>query len=187
MRPFFIVLALLTAFSAALAAQESQPGHVWLSLGFGYGRLRLGCDSCSRAGGAAGPVYLLGFGLILSPSWRAGLELDATTRGTVGDRVASLTAMATYAPFRHEGLFFKAGVGGARFDSQAPDGPNEQGDGWSVIAGAGYALRVSGSLGMTPILTVRYSDLGEIRFHHLVTGTGVREMSCAFSVGITFY
>ncbi len=187
MRAFFVLPVLAVATSSPIAAQKNQPGHAWFGAGFGYGGLHLRCDHCSRAGGGPAAGYLLAAGLVLSPSWRVGMEVDTDTRETVGDQFASLTAVAVYAPFGREGFFLKAGVGGSRYDSQTPDGPNEEGDGWAVLAGAGYGLRLSSSVGVTPTFTVRHSRVGEIGFHHLLTGRGVEETSYVLSLGITLY
>lgn len=162
----------------------------WMNLGVGAGSesSRLEPET-SYTDGLTKPTFSLRMGGTVSPNLRVGGELtgwadrhyDADFQENVTSYVGGLFVIGQFYPSRSAGLFLKGGLGVTRSGEQV-DGPgdlHEDGFGWT--AGAGYEIRMSRSLFLTPTVDIlkHRSQIRDIdggllpAFHDRVVSFGV--------------
>jgi len=161
-------LAVLALAAGALSAQKSNPktkvtsnrSGQWIGFGFGIGVPHVGCDICtsSRPGSLSGYVKVGG---TLSRKVLLGVESDGWIHNSdeVDEYLLGLAGMVYYYPNPKKRLFYKAGLGGLRF--QMDDGPNRLSSmAFGINLGAGYDYPYSRSVSFSPFVTVFVASLG---------------------------
>jgi hypothetical protein len=144
-------LAILLSLGASpVAAQHAQTREgFWIGAGMGVGSL--GCEGCGdRTNGASGYVKLGG---TLNPHLLLGVETNGWYKSESGVSVSqgSLAGAAYWYPSLTSGFFAKGGVGYARLHADAGIGGSASSNGFGILAGLGYDLRVGGNTSITPV------------------------------------
>lgn len=155
-----IGLALLVAVAAgSLEAQDqaSERKGFWLTVGGGGGSNRVSCQECTeierfsggmgwiRAGGTVNSSTLIGGEAFFWQRSESGL--DSYVRGVQG--------IVQWYPFGKAGFFFEGGLGLARIRTNfVTNGQtvNASETGISVTLGAGYDIRITRRLSLTPTI-----------------------------------
>lgn len=179
------VAVLLTPVAArgqeAPGPSEGAPRRAGFWIGFGLGggwNTSEGLDDDQRAGGA---LYLRMGG---SPSARVllggevigwGRDIDGTTVGR-----GNATFSVLFYPDRRGGLFLKGGVGGSNVTIER-DGETEAERGFGSTLGAGWDIRLSRKLSLTPN--------ADFLFQAFDAGENLQSTNTLFllTVGLTFH
>ncbi|MHB1329002.1 MAG: outer membrane beta-barrel protein [Gemmatimonadales bacterium] len=140
---------------------SSERRGFWLNLGLGAGTesSRLEPET-EYSEGLTKPTFNLRLGGTVSPHLRLGGEIigwadsryDSELEGNIRSYLGGVFLVGQIYPIRTAGLFIKTGVGVTR-SGEDVDGPgdlHEDGFGWTV--GAGYEVRLSRSLYLTPTI-----------------------------------
>ncbi len=185
------LMGLLVVVSSTLNAQrrrglvELPPEGVrsgfWLSGGFGYGEesFRFASDPFSAV--EAKPVFAFRMGGTPDKNLRLGGEVTTwvnpttTTDGyNVTETLSSITLVGQFYPIRTAGLFVKGGAGLGVSASSLQYSNTISESGFVVQYGAGYDIRLSRSLALTPTVemfrhrfTQRGDDTLEERLFHI--------------------
>jgi hypothetical protein len=146
--------ALLTAVLATTAfAQQAQKREgLWVGGGMGYGSLGLSCEGCGdidREGGVSGFAKIGG---TLRQNILLGVEMNGWTKSEGVGRVTmgNMSGAAYWYPMPTQGLFIKAGAGYSVL--AVDDGIDTSSDnGFGLLGGVGYDLRVGRNLSITPV------------------------------------
>ncbi len=140
---------------------SSERQGFWLNLGLGAGtessRLEPATDYTE---GLTKPTFNLRLGGTVNPHLRLGAEIigwadsryDADFEGNIRSYLGGIFMIGQIYPMRNAGLFVKTGLGVTR-SGEDVDGPgdlHEDGFGWTV--GAGYEVRLSRSIYLTPTI-----------------------------------
>jgi opacity protein-like surface antigen len=190
-----VTLATLACLGAAgLSAQRPQTREgFWIGFGFGGGSAgrscNLVCDSLSRETGFSGYLKIGG---TLSPKILLGGESTGWTKSESGTTVqlGNLSAAAYFYPAPATGFFLKGGPGFSVY--MADDGTDkESGSGFGFLLGAGYDLRVSTNISITPVVSYYFGSIGDVEFSGSTSGTtqgfGLKQNVFDFQLGITFH
>jgi hypothetical protein len=142
--------ALLTVLLASTSfAQQSQARDgFWIGGGLGYGSL--GCEGCTDRTGA--PSGYLKLGTTLRQNILLGVETNGWTKSEFGARLtmANLSGAVYFYPMASTGLFVKGGAGYSMLDASTDIGSGSE-SGFGMLVGAGYDVRVSRNLSITPV------------------------------------
>jgi hypothetical protein len=162
-----LALAFAGAFAPVAAAQRRRglvdvsPPHerrgLWLNGGIGAGEesFKFGGDPWSR--GLTKPTFTFGIGGTVNPRLRLGFEgtgwfnrYQDDQANNVTESLWSLLAVARFFPSRNAGLFLKGGggLGVSAVSVEAGTGTSETG--FATMLGAGYEIRLSPKLYLTP-------------------------------------
>ena len=137
--------ALLTVLlaSTAFAQQAQTRDGFWIGGGLGYGSL--GCEGCDRVGAPSGYLKLGG---TLRENILLGVETNGWTKSELGARLTmgNVSGAVYWYPMTSNGLFVKAGAGYSVLDDSF-----NSASGFGMLAGAGYDVRVSRNLSITPV------------------------------------
>jgi hypothetical protein len=158
------LVALATAVLAApVDAQQARPGLVevsserggfWLGGGFGVGieRLNLDADGRGYSDALSRPTLSLRLGGTVSPALRLGGEFFVwiNESGAATETISSVLLVAQYYPLGHSGLFLKGGAGIGRSAVVEVGGFGTGDTGFAGSVGAGYEVRLSRQLFLTP-------------------------------------
>jgi hypothetical protein len=162
----FLSLAALALVNESAHAQrrgivDVSPSHFrrgfWLEggLGWGYESYKFGSDDFTES--LDKPTVALRLGGTVNPNLRLGAEVAAwwyeyndVDGFDVTESLTEVMAVARFYPARNAGLFLKGGVGlgVTAVDGEFVDGTSETG--FATVLGAGYEIRVSRSLFITP-------------------------------------
>lgn len=161
-----IAVAALLPLVFHLPAEGQRPQTregFWLA--FGGGWATLGCEDCDeRLEGAAGALILGG---TLNPKWQlgGGVHAWAKEESGVNFTVGLVAALARFYPSERNGFYLQGGAGVAAIDITVG---NVQGTerGWGLQVGAGYDIRVSRNLSLTPFWNrvMTWYDDGDLDF-----------------------
>lgn len=147
---------------------DVSPSHerrgFWLEGGLGAGTESFKFDDeQSYTDGLTKPTFSLGLGGTVSPSLRLGVEatiwvynyFDDVELVDVTETLTGVLATARFYPARTAGFFVKGGggLGVSAADIEFGEGTSETGFAWLI--GAGYEIRVSRGLFITP--SIEYS------------------------------
>ena len=132
----------------------------WASFGVGAGTESSRFDSeTSYTAGLTKPAFSLRMGGTVNPNLRLGVELagwadrhyDARFNENVTSYLGGLMLIGQFYPLRKSGLFVKGGAGLTR-SGEAIEGASSDlhEDGFGYTAGAGYEIKLSRSLFITP-------------------------------------
>ena len=142
--------ALLTAVLATTAfAQHSQTREgFWIGAGLGYGSMGMSCDGCGDIDRVGAPSGYLALGTALRQNVLLGVETNAWTKSELGVRLtmANISGAVYWYPMATNGMFVKAGAGFSALDAGG-GGTN----GFGVLGGVGYDVRMSRNLSITPV------------------------------------
>lgn len=173
MRQHLVVSAIAAALviSAAQSAEaqrrrglvEIVPNNerhgFWVNLGLGAGTESSKLDGTDDryTDGLTKPSYSLRVGGTINPNVRLGAELSGwadTHNDAQGERVTDylggLMLIGQFYPSRRAGFFLKGGLGVSRSGESFDGGGGFHEDGFGFTAGAGYEIKVSRSLFITP-------------------------------------
>jgi opacity protein-like surface antigen len=187
-----VTLATLACLGAAgLSAQRTQMREgFWIGFGLGGGSAgqscNLVCDSLSRQTGFSGYLKIGG---TLSPKILLGGESSGWTKSESGTtvRLGNLSAAVYFYPAPATGFFLKGGPGFSVYS--ADDGTDkESGTGFGFTLGAGYDIRVSRNISITPVANFLWGSIGDVKSGDLSTqGLGLKQTVFDFQLGITFH
>jgi opacity protein-like surface antigen len=132
----------------------------WLNLGIGAGQEQSKfADENNWSDALTKPTGSIIIGGTVNPNLRLGVQLngwadthyDAGAATNVTDYLGGLLLVGQFYPSRRAGFYLKGGAGFSRVgtDVPGPGGIHEDGFGWT--AGAGYELRLSRNLFLTPM------------------------------------
>ncbi len=167
-RPLLAAVLLAASLAGPARAQVPYRGGPWLDVGFGYGSLRLVCDSCAPAT-EAGSVLTVSAGGAPTRNVLLGLEgqIWFSTASGPGETVHTLTAIVQWYPWEASGFFVRAGTGVVRGPvvPEIPGEPQEQrqGTGVGLEFAAGYDLPVSRRFGLTLQAGWHVAALGDVK------------------------
>jgi hypothetical protein len=164
----FMFIAMTTLGIKPAQAQTDQNFHAWWAgAEIGEGQLSLSSDQVHRG---RTPTLALGFfgGHRLSNQARVGLEMNGWLQQAsnlndpaVGESVSNVLGVIDVFPTRKLPLFIRGGGGLAMYQNNRP--AESGGTGWSWTGGAGYEIRVTGRLGLAPIVQYAYGRFDDIR------------------------
>ena len=148
------VLALATlSFATPAAAQHAQTREgFWAGVGAGWGSMGLSCDGCDGVDREGSYTGYLALGGTLRSNVLIGAEFNGWTKSQEGAtvRLANVSAAAYWYPMVQSGLFLKGGAGYSRLSAE--DGiVSAADDGFGVLAGLGYDVRVGRTTSITPV------------------------------------
>jgi hypothetical protein len=191
-----VTLATLACLGAAgLSAQSPQTRQgFWIGFGLGGGSAGIsfaGSDS-ANLGRQTGFSGFLKMGGTLTPKVLLGGESVGWTKSESGatSQLGNLAAAVYFYPTPATGFFVK---GGPSFSyHREDDGTDEiKGTGFGFMLGAGYDLRVSANISITPAATFYWGSIGEVDLTGSTTGTtsgfGLKQNVFDFQLGITFH
>ncbi len=142
--------ALLTALLATTAfAQQSQSREgFWIGAGLGYGSMGISCEGCADSDRVGAPSGYLKLGTAIRQNILVGVETNAWTKSELGVRLtmANISGAVYWYPMATNGMFVKAGAGYSALDAGG-GGTN----GFGVLGGVGYDIRMSPKLSITPV------------------------------------
>ncbi len=142
--------AILTALLATSAfAQQAQTREgFWIGGGLGYGSMGLSCEGCADTDRVGAPSGYLKLGTTIRPNILLGVETNAWTKSELDVRVtvANISGAVYWYPMVTNGLFVKAGAGYSAIDAGG-GGTN----GFGILGGVGYDVRVQKNLSITPV------------------------------------
>ena len=142
--------ALLTVLLATTAfAQHAQTREgFWIGAGLGYGSMGMSCDGCGDIDRVGAPSGYLALGTTLRQNVLLGIETNAWTKSELGVRLtmANISGAVYWYPMATNGLFVKGGAGFSALDAGG-GGTN----GFGVLGGVGYDVRVNRNLSITPV------------------------------------
>jgi hypothetical protein len=146
-----LMVLTVAAFSVVgVAKAQSAPARngFWMSGGVGYGSL--GCDNCgSREGGISGNISLGG---TITPRFLLGAGASGWTKTDQGATltVGLVDARVRFYPQTHGGFFLTGGLGLGTVTAEIPGFGSHTEQGFGMIAGLGYDLRVARNVSLTP-------------------------------------
>ncbi|MDF3053244.1 MAG: outer membrane protein beta-barrel domain [Geminicoccaceae bacterium] len=142
--------ALLTVLlaSTSFAQQAQTRDGFWIGGGLGYGSL--GCEGCIDRTGA--PSGYLKLGTTLRQNVLLGIETNGWTKSEFGARLTmgNVSGAVYFYPMASTGLFVKGGAGYSMLDASTDVGSGSE-SGFGMILGAGYDVRVTRNLSITPV------------------------------------
>jgi len=142
--------ALLTVLlaSTSFAQQAQTRDGFWIGGGLGYGSL--GCEGCTDRTGA--PSGYLKLGTTLRQNVLLGIETNGWTKSEFGARLTmgNVSGAVYFYPMASTGLFVKGGAGYSMLDASTDIGSGSE-SGFGMILGAGYDVRVTRNLSITPV------------------------------------
>ena len=142
--------ALLTVLlaSTSFAQQAQTRDGFWIGGGLGYGSL--GCEGCTDRTGA--PSGYLKLGTTLRQNILLGIETNGWTKSEFGARLTmgNVSGAVYFYPMASTGLFVKGGAGYSMLDASTDVGSGSE-SGFGMILGAGYDVRVTRNLSITPV------------------------------------
>jgi opacity protein-like surface antigen len=142
----------------------------WANFGIGAGSESFKFDdtpcssragSCSYTSGLVKPAYSIRMGGTVNPNFRLGAELsgwadrhyDSQAQDNVTSYLGGLMLVGQFYPSQRAGFFLKGGVGVTRSgeDLAGPGGDLHE-DGFGYTVGAGYEIKLSRNLAITPTI-----------------------------------
>ena len=184
-----LAVLLSVAVGVSTAQHPQTREGFWIGFGFGYGSAHLACGgTCSfndkaKGGGATGFIKLGG---TLSPQLLLGGEVNAWVKSlsdsgaSATEAVGNVSFAVYYYPAPASGFFLKAGVGLANY--RLSDGGSVTGNGFGVLAGLGYDIRVGRNISITPVGNFYFGSDGEVDII-----PSVKHTVFDFGLGITFH
>ena len=139
---FSAVLAVLLAGSASAQQAQTHEGF-WIGGGLGYGSL--GGGGADRVGAPSGYLKLGG---TLRQNILLGVETNGWTKSEAGNRLTmgNISGAVYWYPMATNGMFVKAGAGYSALDAGG-GGTN----GFGLLGGVGYDVRMTRNLSITPV------------------------------------
>ena len=182
MRHLSRCLVVLAALVVALAPAASAQGHpqtregFWIGFGLGWGSLSFSCSGCSGSEGALSGYLKMGG--TLSPKLLLGGETNGWTKSQSGTTVTAANASAAlyFYPAPASGFFVRGGLGWATLSASSGGGTGSQ-SGVGFVVGAGYDVRVSPKMSVSPMASFNWGDLG----------SGVKQNVFQIAVGVTWH
>lgn len=162
-----LLAASLTADAAAQrrrglvdVSSSGERSGFWISFGVGAGTESSRFDDqASYTPGLTKPAYSVRLGGTVNPNLRLGAELtgwgdrhyDARVQDNITDYLGGLMLVGQFYPSRRAGFFLKGGLGVTRSgeDVAGPGGDLHE-DGFGYTVGAGYDIKLSRSVSITP-------------------------------------
>ena len=142
--------ALLTVVlaSTSFAQQAQTRDGFWIGGGLGYGSMGMSCEACADTDRVGAPSGYLKLGTTIRPNILLGVETNAWTKSELDVRVtmANISGAVYWYPMVTNGLFVKAGAGYSSIDA-GTGGTN----GFGVLGGVGYDVRMNKNLSITPV------------------------------------
>jgi hypothetical protein len=148
-----ITLATLSLASPAAAQHPQVREGFWAGVGAGWGSMGLSCDGCDGVDRTGSYTAYLALGGTLRSNILLGAEFNGWTKSESGAtvRLANASAAAYWYPMVQSGLFLKGGAGYSRLS--ADDGSvSASDDGFGLLMGMGYDVRVARTTSITPVL-----------------------------------
>jgi hypothetical protein len=194
-RAMLVVLAIVAVEALPAAAQERQ--GFWISGGGGWGSLGVSVDELEDEREGSGVGFLRG-GWTLTPRVLLGGELNAWSQSEEVEQgldarltVYNLSVALTYYPQPMGGFFVKGGIGGTFADTDLTlEGTSitvDLGRGVGFIAGAGYDVRLTRRLYLTPAVNLWYGRLGDIQVLGEPLFSGWSHNVVDITIGLTFH
>jgi hypothetical protein len=190
---FVVASSLLTLLSVIVpaTADAQERGHFAVGFGGGYGTGQLTCDDCDsgRESGGAGYFWLAG---ALNDQNLLGVEVDLWTKTSFGATLNVVNVSGTYTlyPSPTSDFYVKLGMGVSSFDVveivfQGQSFDIDFGSGFGAVFGAGYDVRVSNRVSVTPAVNVWLGFFGDIEILGLTLAERTNGNVIAFTVGLT--
>lgn len=155
----------------------------WLSAGLGYGEESYKFDGGTYSDGLGKPTFALRMGGTPDQHLRLGGEITVWANPytdedgfNITEALTSMTLVGQFYPIRTSGLFLK-GAAGVGFSSADVSGGNSTTEsGFVVNYGAGYDIRLSRTLAITPTVELfqhRFTQRNEPTLHSRLLHIGV--------------
>ncbi len=183
------VLVLCGAGTVSAQHPQTREGF-WIGFGFGGGSAHLSCGSgCAfydnfKGGGPTGYVKLGG---TLSQSVLLGGEVNAWVKDVSGstETVGNVSAALYLYPQPKSGFFLKGGVGYSTYEIS--DGGTATGNGFGLLAGLGYDIRVGRNISITPTGNFYFGSDGDVSDNGVTVIPSVKHTIVDLGLGITFH
>ena len=176
---------LLLLPSLASGQEPAARSGLWGGFRVGYSGLRMTCSDCSPIETVGATSGAFQFGWTLTPTWLLGLELDGWQREESDDHGEVVRATITWYPRPTAHGFIRAGLGREVFYGALIDGPRERAQGLGLLIAAGYDVRMSRGLSITPVVSLSQGWVGTTRFLGHPVRSGVRDMVVTAAIGVT--
>jgi hypothetical protein len=184
--------------TAAGVASAQERSGIKVGIGGGVGSSSFTCRDCSEEERETGSSASFTIGYHISPRVRLGmdanlwaktyefLDLDADATASLYSVVGSVT----FYPAPRGGFFIKAGAGGSfvnmDFDVDGSKLSADLGRGLGLMAAAGYDIRVSRRVAITPAVNVWAGRPGTLKLLGDTLFEDARFNVVDFTVGVTF-
>jgi len=192
-RASWALVGALTLCAAAVApAQEPRTRHgFWGAFGLGYGANSLSCSSgCSftsdaKGGGVTASIKMGG---TPKPSVRLGGEVNVWVKDVgsgVTETVGNVSAAVYLYPAPRSGFFVKGGVGLASFQFSQGNS-TVSADGFGLLAGLGYDIRLSNKVSLSPIANMYFGRDGDLKDGSTVVIPGIKHAIFDFGLSLQY-
>jgi hypothetical protein len=186
-----LALLVVAAIGGASAQHPQTREGFWIGFGFGYGSASLSCGSgcsftdASKGGGGAGFLKLGG---TLSPKVLLGGEVNGWVKDVSGttEEVGNVSAALYFYPSPKSGFFLKGGAGFATYMLRN-GGSSVSTNGFGLIAGLGYDIRVGRMISLTPTGNFYFGSDGDLKSGGTVLIPSVKHTVFDLGLGITFH
>jgi hypothetical protein len=147
-----ITLATLSLATPAAAQHAQVREGFWAGVGAGWGSMGLNCEGCDGVDRTGSYTGYLALGGTLRHSLLVGAEFNGWTKSEDGAtvRLANASAAAYWYPRVQSGLFLKGGAGYSRLSADAGIASASD-DGFGLLMGVGYDMRVARTTSITPV------------------------------------
>ena len=191
-------LALGLVLAAPPAAEAQERSGIKVGIGGGLGSSTLTCGDCPEGEREMGGSAYFTVGYHVSPRVRWGVDGNVWTKTYEFDELdADATAnlytvvgSVTFYPAARGGFFLKGGVGGAfvnmDFDADGSTLSADLGRGMGYLAGAGYDIRISPRVAITPAVNVWAGQPGSLKLLGETLFRDARFNVVDFTIGVTF-
>ena len=189
------VAAVLTLSVAprAWAGHPQERRGFWIGFGFGYGSAGIDCDGCVGSDRQGAFTGFLKLGGTLSDHVLLGGEVNAwlDEEGSTTLGLGTATGTVTVYPWTSSGFFLKGGVGLSFVETRERVGSGTLTfgtEGWGVLTGLGYDLRVGRNISITPSINYYFGQPGDFAFEDGLPGLGsFKHDVIDFGIGVTFH
>jgi hypothetical protein len=194
-----VIASVLTAAWMSLpstaGAQDRQ--GLWVGAGGGWGSANVTTDELGAFGRENGGAFSVRLGGTLNPRLLLGGEFDIWSRtveieegANVTANIYNLSGTATFYPRPSSGFFVKGGAGlsfvDVTIDADGESVTFDLGKGPGFVAGAGYDIRLSRRVSLTPAVDYWYGRPGDVKALGETLG-GWKQNVVAATLGITFH
>jgi hypothetical protein len=182
--------------SAPAWAQDHQ--GFWVGLGGGFGSAGISCDECEDSDREGSGVGYLRGGWGLSDQllvgvdfriWSKSADVEPGTDVTIN--LYNVMGSVTYYPQPATPFFVTGGLGASVIDTEIDFDSSslsaDLGTGFGVVVGAGYDIRLTDRLSLTPAVNFWYGQPGDLKVGVQPLFSDWSQNVIDFTVGITFF
>jgi hypothetical protein len=189
--PARVIAVTATLCCAAATARAQYPQRrdgFWIGFGLGYGSAHVSCDNCNPVSRQGGVTVFAKLGGAPSRNLLVGGAVNAWAHddGNATETMTNVTASLYLYPEARSGFFLTGGLGFSNYHINST--PSWDGTGWGFTTGAGYDIRVSRDISLTPVVNYVWGGVGDVNQSGVgAVFTGWRQSVLDFGLGVTFH